>query len=630
MYNEAMFVFARSNTREENTMAVWRGWRVWMVMALIVVASGVSLAAENAVSDARMRKDVFFLASDECEGRGVTTKGINLAADYVAAAFKKAGLKPAGLDGSYFQPFPITGTSEPGSPNTLALTGPLGQQVVLTAGQQFAPLAFSQSAQIDGATLVFAGYGVSAKEPDYDDFRGIDVAGKVVVMLRKTPRPDSKETPFAGESNAEYAALDSKMTNAEQHHAAGVIFVNDAATARDRDVLMTFQYLARAGGHSLPAIHLRRSVLDAILQSSLGTSLADVEQEIDRTLKPHSRLLAGWSVNMQVTVKRSTITAKNIVGVLEGTGPHAQETVVVGAHYDHLGWGEFGSLARPRKRAIHHGADDNGSGTTTLMELARRLAQVPQRDRRLVFIAFSGEERGLLGSAYYCKHPLFPLASTVAMVNLDMVGRLRQDKETGKDKLQVHGTGTAKSFNKLMDDVNEGFDFQFQKVAGGFGPSDHASFYARSIPVLFFFTGDHPDYHRPSDTADKINITGMRKVADLAEQVILRLDNASQRPEFVKVIAPRRTGGPRGPRLGFMPAYGDDEANGVLVDGVMEGGPAAKAGIKEGDRIIEVGGKPVKNLTGYMVVMGQHKAGETIELGILRRGKKMMVKVKPE
>ncbi len=611
-------------------MAVWRGWRVWTVMALIVAASGNLVAAEDAASEARMRKDIFFLASDECEGRGVTTKGINLAADYIVAEFKKAGLKPAGPDGSYFQPFPITGTSEPGSPNTLVLTGPLGQRITLKEGQQFAPLAFSQSAQIHGAALVFAGYGVTAKEPNYDDFQGLDMTGKVVVLLRKTPRPDSKEAPFAGPDTAEYAALDTKMVNAEQHHAAGVILVNDAATARDRDTLIAFQYLARAGGYSLPAIHLRRSVFDTILQSSVGMPLTNLEQEIDRTLKPHSGPLPGWSVDMQVTIKRSTIPAKNIVGVLEGEGPHAQETVVIGAHYDHLGWGESGSLARPRVHAIHHGADDNGSGTTTLMELARRLAQVPHRDRRLVFIAFSGEERGLLGSAYYCKHPLFPLANTVAMVNLDMVGRLRPDKETGKDKLQVHGIGTAKNFNSLIDDLNDNFNFQLQKVASGFGPSDHASFYARSIPVLFFFTGDHPDYHRPSDTADKINIPGMHRVADLVEQVMLRLDRAPQRPEFVKVSAPRYMGGPRGPRLGFMPAYGDDDGKGVLIDGVMEGGPAAKAGLKEGDRIVEIGGKPVKNLTGYMVVMGRHKRGETIEIAILRGGKKMTVKVKPE
>jgi len=486
-------------------MAVWR----WMVMALIVIAPENLPAAENAAVEARMRKDIFFLASDECEGRGVTTKGINLAADYVAAAFKQAGFKPAGPDGSYFQPFTITDSPKLGSPNILVLTGPQGQQIELKAGLQFEPLGFSKTAKLAGLPLVFAGYGVTAKQPPYDDYQGLDVAGKVVVLLRKTPRPDSKETPFAGPDTSEYAALVTKMANAEQHQAVGVIFVNDAATAQGPrgDVLMDFRYSSRAADvASIPAIHLRRSVLDAMLQSSRATPLTDLEKAIDRLLKPHSGPLTGWSVGMAVAVNRKIIPAKNVVGVLEGQGPHAQETVIIGAHYDHLGWGERGSLARLKTPAIHHGADDNGSGTTTIIELARRLAQMPHRDRRLVFIAFSGEERGLLGSAYYCKHPLFPLANTVAMVNLDMVGRLRPDKETGKSKLQVHGIGTAKNFNSLMDDLNKSFDFKFQKVASGFGPSDHASFYAKNIPVLFFFTGDHPDYHRPSDTADKINI----------------------------------------------------------------------------------------------------------------------------
>ena len=612
-------------------MAVWRGWRVWTVTALIVVASGTLWAAENAVSEARMRKDIFYLASDECEGRGVTTKGINLAADYIAAEFKKAGLKPAGADGSYFQPFTIFGTSERSSPNTLVLTGPLGQQITFKAGEHFEPLAFSQSAKLHGAPVVFAGYGVAAPDAGYDDFQGLDVAGKVIVVLRKTPRPDSKETPFAGGNLEQYQSLDSKMLNAEKHHAAGLILVNDAVTARDGDKLIPFQYLARAGGYALPAVNLRRSVLDSMLQASLGTTLADLERDIDRTLKPHSQALAGWSVGMEVNVKRNDIAAKNIVGYLEGDGPEAKETVVIGAHYDHLGWGEFGSLAKGGTKAIHHGADDNGSGSTTLMELARRLAQVPHRGRRLVFIAFSGEERGLLGSAHYCKRPLFPLVDTVAMVNLDMVGRLRSDKETGKDKLQIEGVGTAKNFNALIDDLNKGFDFKLQKSPGGFGPSDHASFYAHSIPVLFFFTGDHADYHRPSDTADKINVPGMRRVADMAQELVLRLANTPERPEYVKVRTPMRANlqGPSGPRLGFMPGYGDDEGDGVLVQSVMEDSPAAKAGLKEGDRIVAIGGKPVKNLTGYMALMRQYKKGDTIEVGVSRGGKTITVKAIP-
>ena len=339
--------------------------------------------------------------------------------------------------------------------------------------------------------------------------------------------------------------------------------------------------------------------------------------------------LAGWTASLEVNVSRPGIPVKNIAGVLEGSGPLAEETVIIGAHYDHLGYGGFGSLARNlRGPAIHHGADDNASGTTTLIELARRFSQKPDcQGRRLVFIAFTGEESGLVGSAHYCKEPLFPLANTVAMINLDMVGRLRPDSETHKEKLTVYGTGSASTFDALLDSVNKKYDFKFQKVPGGEGPSDQESFYLKNIPVLFFFTGDHSDYHRPSDTVDKINVAGMTQVADLVEDLVGSLEAVPERPKFVKV--PRRRGsGPRmggGPRLGIMPEYGVD-GDGVLVGGVIEGQPAAKAGVKDGDRIVEIAGKPVKSLETYMALMAGHRKGDTIDIGVLRDGKKVTLK----
>jgi hypothetical protein len=356
-----------------------------------------------------------------------------------------------------------------------------------------------------------------------------------------------------------------------------------------------------------------------------------LEQDIDRTLQPHSAPLTGWTATLEVNVNRPGVPVKNVVGVLEGSGPLAQETVVLGAHYDHLGYGGFGSLARNKDRegAIHHGADDNGSGTTTLIELARRFAQRPNRQgRRLVFMAFTGEESGLFGSAHYCKEPLFPLADTVAMINLDMVGRLRPDKESHKEKLTVYGTGSAKTFDGLLESVNKKYDFQLQKIASGEGPSDQQSFYFKNIPVLFFFTGDHADYHKPTDTVDKINVAGMGHIADLVEDLVEHLETVPERPEFVKV--PRRPGsGGRmrgGPTLGIMPEYGA-EGDGVLVGGVIEGRPAAKAGFKEGDRIVEMAGKPVKNLEVYMALMAGHKKGDVFDIGILRDGRKMTLQV---
>jgi hypothetical protein len=617
----------------ETAMAVWQGrtrWQTPVLVILLFLAGSPAQAAEKNACEERMRKDIFFLASDECEGRGVDTKGINLAADYIANEFKKAGLKPGGPDGSWFQPFPIRGSARLGTPNALALNGPLGQEIELKLDEHFAPLGLSSSGKAV-APLVFVGYGITTKDAAYDDYAGMDVAGKVVIMLRKTPRPGNTEAPFDGDNNTTDAALVTKMENAGKHEAAAVVFVNDTDSAKNQDTLMPFSYSARgASPASLPAVHVRRALADELLQSSLGVRLRDLEADIDRDLKPRSAPLTGWSARLEVNVNRSDIAAKNVVGVLEETGPKAKEIIILGAHYDHLGYGGFGSLARQRTPAIHHGADDNGSGTTALMELARRFAQVPQRDRKLVFMAFSGEERGLLGSAYYCQHPLFPLADTVTMVNMDMVGRLRPDKDSNKDKLIVYGTGTAKTFDHLIETLNETYDFKLQKIPGGMGPSDHASFYAKGIPVFFFFTGDHSDYHRPSDTADKINVPGMRRVTDLMENLVTHLLKSAQRPEFVKVAtftAPRP--GPGGPRLGIRPSYGDDQ-EGVLLEDVIGGGPADKAGLKGGDRIVDIGEKPVKNLEAYMSLLAGHKKGDALKLVIVRDGKKMNVEVKPE
>jgi hypothetical protein len=357
--------------------------------------------------------------------------------------------------------------------------------------------------------------------------------------------------------------------------------------------------------------------------------LRDIEHGIDRDLKPHSFDLTGWSAGLEVRMHRGVVTLKNVVGTLPGAGPLARETVVVGAHYDHLGYGGAGgSRSRSRKMEIHHGADDNGSGTTALMELARRLGAMKGRaGRRLVFVAFSGEELGLFGSKHYCKEPPFALADTAAMFNLDMVGRLRTDDKSGKEKLLVEGNATAKTFDALVDEVNRKYDFAVQKSAALAPNSDHFSFYQKKVPVLFFWTGYHPDYHMPSDTADKINVPGMRRVVDLSEDVLTELATVKKRPEYVAVkIA--GTGSPTGgPRLGVMPGYAAG-GEGMLIEEVVDGGPAIRAGLKAGDRVVGIGDKPVKNVQTYMQAMSAQKKGSTIDVHVLRDGKKQMIKVK--
>jgi hypothetical protein len=630
---------------------------------LLLALSQLRAAEDSSV--ARMRRDITFLASDQCEGRGVTTKGVNLAADYIAAEFEKAGLKPGGLEHGYFQPFTIP-AAKLESPPTLTLQGPQGQEIELQEGKHFHVLSFSHSGRFT-APLVFAGYGATSdKEGQYDDYEDIDAAGKIVVILRDTPRADNRYSAFPNRQH--HRLFFSKIQNAEKHKAAGILFVNDRDTAQDGDDLYDFNFFATLSGPGkVPMFHVRRSVLDEMLVSSLGTTLDSLESDIDRDLRPRSVPLTGWSAYLDVQVTRSTISVKNVVGYLEGDNLLGKETVILGAHYDHLGYGGMGSLADLKKPAIHHGADDNGSGTTTLLELARRFGQMPNREgRRLVFMAFSGEESGLLGSHYYTQHPLFPLSETVAMINMDMVGRLRPIHEgmwpevlgmfaglggcgvpglvpltvmgensqkswaPGKQRLIVQGAFTARNFDALLNRVNQQYDFKLTKQPGGLGPSDHASFYAKKIPVYFLFTGDHADYHKPSDTSDKINIAGMKRIADFVQDLTEQVSRLAERPQYVKTVAPMvpRTEGPI-PRLGIRPSYGDS-GQGVLLGAVNEDGPAAKAGLKEGDRIIELAGKPVKDINAYMALIATHKKGSSLEVGILREGKKMVVKITPE
>lgn len=597
--------------------------------SLMLVAGLLGAAAEDKAAEERLKKDIEFLASDDCEGRGVTTKGINKAADYIMESFKKSGLKPAVVNPGYFQPFTMNGSAKLDSPNTLVLKGPLGQLIEFDLGKTFQPMGLTASGKVSGP-IVFAGYGITAKDDNYDDFAGLDVTNKIVLLIRRSPRYDSPTVAFGGQNKNFIASFTTKFSNAEQHKAAAVLLVNDRGSAQQGDTMVNFGELARGGSPiSIPAIQIRRADADAMLQASLGTTLRQVEEDIDRDLKPRSAPLTGWNATVETTVQRPRIDVKNVIGVLEGAGPLADETVIVGAHYDHLGFGGPGSLAKG-SNAIHHGADDNASGTTVVMELARRFGQQKDRQgRRLVFMTFSGEESGLLGSEFYCKNPLFPHDKTAAMVNLDMVGRLSEDKNTSKEKLLVYGTGTAKTFDSQIDRLNAKYQFQLTKKPEGIGPSDHSSFYTRKVPVYHFFTGIHPDYHKPSDTADKVNLAGMRKITDLCAELIEELATAKERPEYVKVAGGTGTSAVGVPRIGIRPAY-DDDKEGVLVSGVTDGMPAAKAGIKDGDRIIEVGGMPVKNLEAYMTQMTKYKKGDKVPLTVLRGKDKKLIDVIPE
>lgn len=603
-----------------------------LLLAGFCVVSASS-ADEKTVSPSidRMKKDLAYLAGPECEGRGVETEGIQKAADHIAAHFKAFGLKTVTKDQSYFQPFTIKGSAKiTGSPK-LVVKGPKEFTGDLKAGKEFNVSGLTGSGTVSGG-VAFVGHGITTKDKKWDDYKGIDVAGKIVVVVRRTPRFELKENPFP--DSEVYAPFSVKIQAAVAAKAAGVLLVNDKKTAEKSDDLIPFEMLRGDEGANFPVYHIKRALVDQMLAEKKQT-LAELETAMDKDMKPNSFVVEGWTVEGDVKATRPTLKTKNVVGLLEGSGPLAKEYVVIGAHYDHLGRGESGSLAKGNKE-IHFGADDNGSGTTGMIELASRFSAMKERQgRSILFMAYSGEERGLLGSAYFCnREPLVPLKDIAIMLNLDMIGRGTVDeKATDKsvgEKLEVGGTGSGKGLNETIDEVNKKYKFAIKKSASGYGPSDHASFYGAKIPVYFFFTGLHTDYHRPGDTPDKINYTGMFKIVNMVEEIAVKMLTA-ERPAYLETKRDSSIGAPRGPRIGILPGeYNEDETMGALIGGLSPGGPAEKAGLLKGDWIVKIGDKPVKNMTSYMTAMAGRKKGEEIEFTVRRGEKEVKVKVVPE
>lgn len=655
------------------------------VLSLLLLIGRLSVAADNAnaASEARLNAAVTLLASDGFEGRGVDTDGINKAADFIAGEFKRLGLKTDLFDGGPFQKFEMTIKSElgPKENNHLVLVGPPedGQTVPtrleLQLGKTFTPLAVGGSGNVAGE-LVFVGYGITDKQHDFDEYAGVDVQDKVVVIIRKEPQQADPKSVFNGTQPSQHATFMRKLANAAEHGAKAVILVNDnfelenkqtsdrkkwreeldkIAEARSKlsaegidaattaklyaeidqlaesistrgkrlaagyDELLGFAGAGEESGYKkMPVWFCLRSSIEPLIEQAVGKDLAAIENQIDASLKPVSQDLPGWKIDAQASVNQVQAEVKNVVAVLEGEGPLADDTIIVGAHYDHVGMGGPGSLA-PWTHEVHNGADDNASGTAALIETAERLvASGIKPKHRIVFIAFTAEERGLIGSAYYCRNPRFPLEKTVAMLNMDMVGRLRDDK------LIVFGTGTAEGFDSLVDEAGAKHGFQITKKPEGFGPSDHSSFYAQKIPVLHLFTDNHADYHRPTDDADKLNIAGMRRVVDYLVDVLVRIDSLETRPTYreIKRVASIGDGGDR-PYFGSIPDYSAEESDGLKIMGVAENGPAAQAGLQGGDVIIGLGESKITGIETFDSALRKFKPGDKAKVRV-RRGDKVL------
>jgi hypothetical protein len=614
--------------------------RSFCAVALFVVCLQVApMLASQPLADSlspaalRLREAVKYLASDELAGRAPGTDGNEKALRYIVSAFRSNGVNY--LDTSYFQRFPVLTSVALGRGNkavlkfralsstaaglsitsaTTKLHTKFGAKVNLPPksawelGADYTPLAFSEDSAVS-ASLAFVGYGISAKELGYDDYAGVDVHGKIVIALRGTPESNNPHSQYQ-----KFAALRLKALNAREHGAVGIIMVNSTADfVGANDDLPTLR-LDRTGNSGIIAIQAKCAAINAIFANVVQNkpTLSSLEEKIIANRQPSSFTLPNVTLTLSTDLDHTERLAANVIGWVRGADTAlAGEYIIVGAHCDHLGFGEENSLYTGKEAKIHYGADDNASGTAGILELAAVVAQKPLR-RSVLFMAFNAEEAGLLGSQWYCKHPIVSLDRCAFMLNMDMIGRMKGNA------LSVHGTGTSSRWEPLVDSLGRLHNFAISKSADGFGPSDHASFYAKNLPVLFLFTGIHEDYHKPSDTWDKINYGGQAAVVRFAEDILRTTDANAAKPDFTKVQATQvqRSTGFR-VYVGTIPDY-SDHPKGMRITGVREGSPAQKAGLQEGDVIIKMGESRIKNVYDYTYALGNYKAGDKATVVVLR------------
>jgi Zn-dependent M28 family amino/carboxypeptidase len=665
-----------------------------------------------------LRAHVAALASDEFDGRRTGTEGARKAANYVETEFKWLGLRTgasvareSGAESvarsfsAYQQLFPYVAGVVLGKDNAMTFIPRAGRApqnahaaaaVDLRLGEDWAPLAWSANGRVDAAPVVYVGYGITAAELSHDDYAGVDARGKIVVAFAGTPDGDNPHGQFA-----RFEDLRFKAAAAREHGAAALLIISRQENFKDDRAarVSADENLAAAGDAGLPVVLISRQVARRAVEAAALPMVTFENLEQSANAKPHAAPFAGAqgdptttkrgatqattqgaaqgaaqknaprksgstplrniAFSLSTDVVRREAPAFNVVGVLEGSDPKLKgEAVVVGAHYDHLGRGGAGSLAA-REGAIHHGADDNASGVAALIELARIFSTATPRPRRtVVFVAFGGEEEGLVGSSYYVKNPVVPLAQTVAMLNMDMIGRMKDDR------LIVGGVGTAAEWRQLVNDANTDLNmkvnvngvaretgdlpavtsangkviattnpkprFHLTLNEDGYGPSDHSSFYAKQVPVLFFWTGTHEDYHKPSDTAEKIGYYSLARVTEFVRDVLRSIDASEKRPTYAVAKTDATAGRSTGFRvyLGTIPNYAEG-GEGLKLDGVREGSPAEAAGLKAGDRVVKMAGRDVKNVYDYTYALGEMKAGEQYEVEIVRGGERIKLKITP-
>jgi hypothetical protein len=610
----------RKKSRLNSTFSRWRKRCAFLALGLLVASA---VGAADSADPKRYLDDIKALTTPAMEGRGDGSPGLTLAANLIEQRFRALGLQPAG-NNSYLQPFSVITGAKLKDDNRLEIVNGTAKKA-LKINQDFVPFSFSSSGEISGP-VVFAGYGATAKEFNYDDYSHLDVKDKIVVVLRYEP------AGFAAKSGnhglTEHSQLITKAINARNHGAKAVIVINGKLGDGEDDTLTRFGSVSGPENAGIRFLQVKNAAAQQWFASA-GKSLADVQNQINTSANPASFTFpANLQISLKVNIESTRATVNNVLAYLPGK---TDEYVIIGAHYDHLGRGYYASLAPSLIGQIHPGADDNASGTAGVLELARLLAPMKGKlQRGILFASFAGEELGLLGSAEWVKEPTLPLDKAVAMLNMDMIGRIKDDK------VYIGGVGTGADFKSLLEQEQSKSPFKIEYSAGGYSASDHTSFVAKQIPVLFFFSGLHSDYHKPSDTWDKINAPAAAHLLDFIDDVALKIDSEPQRTAFVTVVEDQSGdhtsgggGGGYGPYFGSIPDFGQEE-NGVKFSDVRPGSPAAKAGFKAGDVLVQFGSMPIKNLYDFTDALRRSKVGDVVDVKVMRGGKPITASVKLE
>ena len=557
----------------------------------------------------RTLQHIMYLSSEELGGRYPGTRGDQMAAKYIAERFSASGLKLMFNKG--FQSFDVVTGVEIREGNFFETRN---YEAVIE--EDFVPLSFSANSEATGP-VVFAGYGIVIPGK-WNDYEGIDVNGKWVLALVGDPEPDNPQSEFIAFSSDRMKAI-----TARDQGAAGLLLVKGPSVEAD-DKLMPAYYDKTASDAGIPVLNITRKLANHLI-TGRGFAVEDLEKEMQTSRQPFS-FEAFTIVGAKVRLGYQTRNSQNVVALLEGTHPVLKdEFIVIGAHYDHLGMGGTGSGSRmPDTVAVHYGADDNASGVAALIELASVLAlESYETKRSILFVAFGAEEMGLLGSKYFVDNSPIPVQSIKAMINLDMIGRLKEEAV-----LTIGGTGTALEFSRILDLLEHDRLFTINRQPDGYGPSDHASFYAASIPVLFITSGPHEDYHTPYDTWDKLNLQGLLATQEFLLDIAMHLANRDDALTFTESGSMARRGHGRGYKitLGIIPDVASSR-NGLGVDGVRKNGPADRAGLLRGDVITAMNGLPVSNIYEYMARLNSLVAGETVIVEVIRNGSKEVLLV---